>query len=130
MINIWIIIGILFFHWIFDFVFQTHEEAIKKSKDLKYLLSHTFKYALCWFIPILIYRSWFEAVNEPIYGFEILWFIPITFVFHTITDYITSKFSAKLWEKNSIHDFFVLIGFDQFLHFMQLLLTYYLLIRY
>ena len=40
-----VIIGILFLHWLFDFVAQSHEDAIGKSKSLTRLLSHTSQYS-------------------------------------------------------------------------------------
>jgi hypothetical protein len=52
----------------------------------------------------------------------------ITFIFHTITDYFTSRLNSKLWKKGDVHNFFVSIGFDQVLHYVQLFLTYKLLI--
>jgi hypothetical protein len=51
----------------------------------------------------------------------------ITFVCHTITDYFTSRLNSRLWAKGDVHNFFVSIGFDQVLHYVQLFTTYYLL---
>ena len=79
-------------------------------------------------------------------------FVLITFIAHTITDYFTSRLNSKLapkeetimlkWDINqkeepfirfpngrSYHNLFVNIGFDQVLHYTQLLLTYYLLTK-
>lgn len=121
--NLWIIIGILFLHWIFDFVFQKDEDARNKCNSMKHLLSHTKTYSLCWFIPICIYGA---IVGS---GMKILLFIPITFLFHTITDYYTSRLNRKLYDQAKIHEFFVGIGFDQWLHYLQLLLTFYILTK-
>jgi len=54
-------------------------------------------------------------------------FVLITFVAHTITDYFTSRLNAKLWAKGDVHNFFVSVGFDQVLHYVQLFVTYQLL---
>lgn len=113
---------ILFYHWIADFIVQTDEEAKGKSTDNVMLLSHTSTYAAMWVIPGLILSLFYHI--PPILVLE---FIAITFVAHTITDYITSRLNKYLWEKGDVHNFFVSIGFDQLLHYAQLLITFKLL---
>ena len=120
-ISIWILFGILFFHWLFDFCFQTDWQATNKSKSNKALLSHTGIYSLCWFIVAASYGTW--KVNDFL-GLE---FMTITFICHTITDYFTSRLNSKLWKEQKVHYFFVSVGFDQLLHYIQLVLTFYFL---
>jgi hypothetical protein len=68
------------------------------------------------------------AIWFPLNQFwAVVMFSGITFVAHTATDYVTSRINARLWEEKKVHWFFVSIGFDQFLHYTQLLLTYHLL---
>ena len=108
MISLHIVIFILFLHWFSDFVSQSDWEAKNKSTSAIALFSHTITYSLPWLffgIPFAI----------------------ITFLCHTLTDYYTSRLNSKLWAKGDVHNFFVSIGFDQFLHYIQLLLTYYFL---
>jgi len=111
----------LFIHWIADFVLQTETEAKNKSKNFKYLLLHTFSYTLIWFVFCLIYVG--VTGNE-----RMLFFVPITFFTHTFIDYYTSKVNTLLAQEakktNKYHNFFVSIGFDQWLHFAQLILTF------
>lgn len=149
---------IFILHFIGDFVLQTREEGRGKSKSTKLLLSHTIKYSLCF---ILLYYM---------IGLNTIYFIAITLVFHTITDYFTSKLSAFYYQllskankildsvdllmsnssedrkkqiinaiqdylpetKKKIpvieHKFWTVIGFDQLLHAIQLILTYNLFI--
>ena len=121
MINIWVVLGIILIHWFADFVLQTDKQAKGKSKNWSDLLSHTIDYSVVWFYISILYIS-SNGLN-PI----LLFFAPITFVFHTITDYFTSRLNSKLWEQGKIHNLFVSIGFDQVLHYVQLFLTYYLL---
>jgi len=123
MINIYVVLGILFFHWVFDFVFQTHKQSINKSTSFSYLLEHTFTYSICW-LPL----SFIFGVSTDASAMLLL-FAPITFVAHTATDYYTSKVNSQLWKEGDVHNFFVSIGFDQFLHFTQLLLTFYFLTK-
>ncbi len=51
----------------------------------------------------------------------------ITFATHWITDYFTSRWTSKLYAKGDIHNFFVVVGLDQFIHYTTLLGTYFLL---
>ena len=115
-INVYIVLGILFTHWIADFVLQTDWQAKNKSKDNMALLSHTVFYTFAWILPSLL-----------LVGQQTHWFLLITLASHTITDYFTSRLNSKLWANGKVHEFFVSVGFDQFLHYVQLLLTYQLL---
>jgi hypothetical protein len=127
-INIWVVLAILAIHWFADFVLQTDEQAKGKSKNWKDLVSHTFVYSLIWWvvgvvlIDVNIFHPYFEYTR-----WSLSIFVLLTFGFHTIQDYITSRLNSELWAEGKTHLFFVSIGFDQLLHFIQLLLTYQLL---
>lgn len=122
---------VLFCHWVCDFVFQTHWQASNKSHNNKALFDHVTTYSLgmlaltfpmiCWeFLPML--------QKAPDYDFKygrftsVLLFIAI-FVTHFCTDWITSRITARFWKKQSYHNFFVVIGFDQLIHQTTLLVT-------
>lgn len=114
---------ILIIHWIADFILQTNSQAKGKSKEWRPLLEHTVSYTLCW-IPFLYFTKWYLNID----GINLLGlFLPITFIAHTITDYFTSRLNSKLWAQGKVHNFFVSIGFDQILHYVQLFLTYWIL---
>lgn len=118
---------ILFIHWFADFVLQTHWQATNKSKNNEALTEHVFSYALCWIAPIgiMLYSdNTFSGMGCIVFGFI---FAMITYLCHWVTDYVTSRVNSKLWAKGDVHNFFVSVGFDQFLHFVQLLVTYYLI---
>lgn len=118
-----IIIYYLFAHWVGDFVLQTDEQAKKKSSDIKYLLKHTLTYSLIitFFTYLLIgYLPNSHWYTPLIFGF-------IQFISHTIIDYVTSRLNKKLWELKETHDFFVSIGFDQFIHYIILFESLWLL---
>ena len=113
---------LLFTHWVADFIFQTNWEATNKSKNNIALLSHTTKYSIIMLLPVVF--------NLTFTLEDIAAFWAITFFCHTITDFFTSRINSKLWAKQDVHNFFVSIGFDQFLHALQLGLTYMFLINY
>ena len=121
-INILVVLTIIFIHFIADFVLQTHWQASNKSKDWIALLSHTGVYTLCW-IPFCFLNFGSNLVLN-------MSFLFITLISHTVTDYYTSRLNARLYEKGEIHNFFVSVGFDQFLHYAQLLITYQILKNY
>lgn len=110
---------LLFCHFVADFLFQTDEMATKKSKSLYWLGEHVIAYILVMFnilLPVLI------LCGEPVY--KIITFVLLNGVLHFITDYFTSKQTSKLHAKGDIHNFFVVIGLDQFIHTSTLILTY------
>lgn len=111
------IFSILIIHWFADFVLQTDKQAKGKSKNWKDLLGHTINYSSCWLL-MLVFLSFQHTLA----------FIGITFIAHTITDYFTSRINSRLWAEGKVHNFFVSVGFDQVLHYVQLFLTYYFLI--
>lgn len=126
-----IVLAILFIHWVADFLFQDVEWANNKSKDSKALESHVITYTLIVMLGIgiifsTIYNLTGVLVLTLVYGF-------ITYVAHWSIDYTTSRIVAKKFAKKeygtSIPNTgaFTVIGFDQFLHFVQLFLTYQLL---
>jgi hypothetical protein len=119
MITLTEIFAILIIHWFADFVLQTDKQAKGKSKNWGDLLMHTGNYSVIW---LLIGSFIFNDIN-------VVYFSIITFIAHTITDYFTSRLNSKLWAKGDVHNFFVSIGFDQVLHYIQLFTTYYLLTK-
>jgi hypothetical protein len=125
------VLVILFVHWCADFILQTDKQAKGKSKNWRDLLSHTSSYTFYTAIGWMALLPWSfympniftildGHVNIPLAAI-------VTFVCHTLTDYFTSRLNSKLWAEGKTHLFFVSLGFDQFLHFVQLIITYHLL---
>jgi len=121
-IKLQVIILILIIHWVADFVLQTDKEVKGKGKNWSDLLSHTYTYSLFW----LFCGSLLSGYLGYDYA-KIVLFVVITFICHTITDYFTSRLNSKLWVKGDVHNFFLSIGFDQVLHYVQLFVTYQIL---
>ena len=120
------IFSILLIHWFADFVLQTDKQAKGKSKNWSDLLQHTFNYSGIWFMVGLLYII---PTPSVILFWKVVTFFIITFITHTITDYFTSRLNSKLWSEGKVHNFFISVGFDQVLHYVQLFLTYWLLTR-
>lgn len=124
MINFIEIFTILFIHWLADFVFQTHWQATNKSKNNLALTYHVTTYSLTWILPMaaLFCIGPYNIIGSIFSG---LFFAMLTFIFHWVTDYFTSRLNSKLWARGDVHNFFVSVGFDQVLHYVQLFLVYY-----
>jgi hypothetical protein len=118
------IFSLLVGHFIADFVAQT--DAKGKSHDLWFLSLHVTVYTLimmlvvaaCGIIGVGAVQPWPVAV-----------FVFITFVCHWVTDYASSRVSSALYQAEKHHDFFVVVGLDQLLHYTQLIFTYQLCFR-
>jgi hypothetical protein len=120
--NVFILIVVM--HWVADFIFQAEEWSLGKSKTWAPLLKHTVTYSILWYFPVVVMTS------EWVLAFA---FVGITFIAHTITDYFTSRIVSKKFAKgyygSPIPNFgaFSTIGFDQVLHYVQLIVTWYFL---
>ena len=120
-----IIIYILFSHFIADFIMQTHEMGINKSTSTKWLTKHIVAYGntlLALSLPLAIM---YTILGKGQYVILIILYILFNMAMHWITDYITSKITKKYWEAQKVHEFFVVIGLDQFIHATTLILSYY-----
>lgn len=106
------ILYILLAHWIADFVLQSDNDAKNKSKNWANLLNHTAIYSLFMTGAIMILY--------PILVTKLLVFYLIMLTSHTLIDAITSRINSKLWAQGKVHNFFVSIGFDQWLHYAVL----------
>jgi hypothetical protein len=122
----YIIIVLLAIHWFADFVMQTDKMAQGKSKNSLDLLNHTLTYSGFFVVALFPLCLALYGVHADVME-KVFLFALITLAIHTVQDYITSRINSKLWNDKKVHLFFVSIGFDQLLHFVQLILTYKLL---
>lgn len=124
-----ILLYILIVHWVADFIFQSHEEATNKSTSFKWLCSHTIKYSLIWiFASCLGFGFLDNTLSTNEYLILSVLFGLVTLVAHTFTDFFTSKLAKEYFSVGNYHNGFVVVGFDQILHYIQLYLTFQLLL--
>lgn len=104
-ISTWLVVLILFAHYLADYIFQTHWMASNKSKSIWPLLAH-----------IATYTTIFGLCFGPKYAL-------INGGLHLVIDFITSRLTSKLWAAGKIRPFFLVLGADQFLHSLCLFST-------
>lgn len=109
-------LALLAFHWVADFVLQTHWQAQNKSKNNTALMAHVNVYTGCLFAA-----SALIFFGKPFWS--IVAFVMLNGFLHFWTDYFTSRASSRLYAKQDWHNFFVVVGFDQLIHQFTLALT-------
>jgi hypothetical protein len=125
-------------HHIADFMFQTEEMATGKSKSFKILLKHTGTYTLVFFVFFALwctYQNHIGHIKPEDIGWTplVLLFFPITFICHTVIEYVSSKITARKFAKKEYYTgipnfgVFAVINIDQIFHYATLFLTYYFL---
>ena len=115
------IYGLIFTHWLADFVCQTDDMAKNKSKSNKWLGRHILAYSAVISIFAII-------AGYKLPGKYWMTFVLINGAAHFVIDYFTSRASSACWARGQVHDFFVVIGFDQALHMATLYGTYHWLL--
>ena len=128
-----LVLQIVFAHWVSDFVLQSGWMATNKSKNWRALLAHVATYTasmtvLMFIMAILLSDTVikFNMINGIILAMTpsayMAWIL-LNGVLHLITDAITSRITYKLWGRSKMHDFFVVVGFDQMIHYTCLFVT-------
>lgn len=129
-ISVTTLLILLFVHFVADFVFQTDKMATNKSTSNEALISHIFVYSACLFYGVGILSGFLPGL--PLHSLTMPWpflgWVGLNAVAHFATDYITSRMTSKFWKAGKRHEFFVTIGFDQFLHAAVLVLSWVFLI--
>jgi hypothetical protein len=111
MIDISTLTLILLAHWIGDYLMQFNVIANHKAESFAWLSVHVFIYSIVILLAALIVM---KAHDAFMYAF-------LNGFIHLITDYFTSKISVRF--KSNPRVFFLVIGFDQFLHTATLIVT-------
>lgn len=125
-------------HYIADFMAQTEEMALGKSKSIKILLKHTGTYTLVFYVCFALWCAYQNhighiTIHDMGWDLRLFLFFPITFVFHTVIDYVSSRITARKFTKKEYYTgipnmgAFSIIGLDQVIHYGTLFLTYHFL---
>ncbi len=136
-IELFLILQIVFAHWVSDFVLQSGWMATNKSHNWSALAAHVVTYTVSMATIMLIFitvTAYINMNNTGLYavlfaffpvavGYFIVMWAVINGVLHFITDAITSRITSKLWQKNDMHNFFVVVGLDQLVHYACLFIT-------
>ncbi len=121
---------IFLFHYVADFLMQTEWMATNKSKSLLPLSVHILTYSLVLLACLFTLNAclWLE---EPLSGGaikpfpvkSILLYVAHNGVLHFATDFVSSKLSSKAFAEGNISKFWAIIGADQLIHQLCLILT-------
>ena len=111
--QLWQFLALLAVHWIADFVLQTHWQASNKSKSLNALGRH-----------VATYMTVLAVASVALFGIDLgLSFALLNGALHFATDFFTSKWTARLYARGQVHNFFAVVGLDQLIHQATLALT-------
>lgn len=125
---------LIFAHFVGDFPLQSHWMAKNKATSADALLAHVSVYTGTLVIFIMGYLFIYPIENT---GGAVILFGCIIFLSHLLTDMITSRITGVIFESavkdlksgldnefgRKYHDYFVVIGFDQFIHIASIWLA-------
>lgn len=117
-IEVWAVVLMLFGHWLADFIWQPNWMGLRKSKEWWVLWQHGGRITaggIFTGLAIVLFfgGSWLGLL---------LWAV-LNGLAHVSIDAVTSRITSKLYAKQDFHNFFAVIGFDQFLHVAFAVLT-------
>ena len=115
-----IIITLALAHYFGDFILQPQEWALTKWNNQVSLLKHIIVYSLGFFAV-----TWLFLIPNNLYVWCMFLMAAIfNGVFHYFIDYTTAKLTHQLAVKKNMNIFWKVIGFDQFLHYVTIAITY------
>lgn len=117
-----LIVAILFIHWIGDFVLQLPGWAETKWYNRSSLIKHAVTYGFILFGGVFCITCT-SSLNLNTF-IECILFSACNAFIHYAVDRKTSIYCHNLFSEKRIHDFFVIIGLDQFIHTSLLLISY------
>ena len=135
MISSTAIVLVFLAHFIADFPMQTGTMAENKSTSWKWLSSHIAAYTGSMivlgimFLPVMHWGL--DYKGKALIDFTSAWciFSLLNGLLHFFTDAITSRCTTYFYKKGDTHTFFTVIGFDQFMHGVTLILTFEYLVQ-
>jgi len=110
------VLVILVAHFIADFCMQTERQANNKSKNNWILLEHVAEYTCMLVVSTVFLFDWYNPVSA--------WWPLFNGIAHYGTDWVTSRWTSRLYKQGKIRAFFRVIGLDQLVHFATLFASY------
>lgn len=92
-------------HFVGDYLLQTRYMGENKSSSNKALLLHGIVYSL----PFLLIGFWYAILNG---------------ILHIIVDYFSSRSFKHYWSENNKFNAIAVMGLDQYIHTVCLIITY------
>jgi hypothetical protein len=120
---IYSLVFLLVIHYLADFLCQTREMATNKSTSLKWLTYHVLTYTMVLAFSMSAFM-YFTSDNAGDTIMTVWLFTIINGVLHWGTDFLTSKGTTHFYKQENWFGFFSLIGLDQLIHTVTLLLTF------
>jgi hypothetical protein len=105
------ILILLLAHWIGDYLLQFNSIANHKADSFYWLGIHVLIYSGVLFVASLFLFSLFAAIK----------YFLVNGLLHLVTDWITGNLASRY--KSNQRVFYIIIGFDQFVHTITLLGT-------
>lgn len=131
---------VLLVHFVADFMLQSHWQAQNKSKRNDALFGHVAVWTACLTAAAVLWFGFTFGAKGVVVGMV---FGLGNGVLHFVTDWSTSRWSASYFKEalpltynndprasQHWHDFFVVIGFDQYVHQLTLGITFILALIY
>jgi len=119
------VLCLLVSHWLADFVAQTDKMAVNKSSSNYWLTVHVVVYTVVIFAATMFFNIvFYYLVVTPLVALVVLKWSILNGLLHWPTDYVTSRINSLLWKNEQRHWFFVMIGFDQIIHYTCLFVTF------
>lgn len=123
MLSLFLILWLLFLHYVGDFLLQTEAMALNKHHDNRALASHVLGYLWALWIGLLLYGSVHDRGLTEASTLHIVAFVFLNGFLHWVTDWFTSRWNAELWALPSKRAFFRCVGYDQLVHVSTLVIT-------
>jgi len=116
MIDVYLVIWLLFAHFVADFVFQSTKTGLTKSKCNNTLTTHVCIYILVLWAMLLPT----EIADSSTFG---LAFACFNGMLHWPTDWLSSRLAGTYHREQRLYAFWKVIGLDQLAHTACLVLT-------
>lgn len=121
MIDLQVVLLTLVAHFIADFVLQWHAVAMAKSSSnvalTKHIIVYTWAFWCIWLGAGLI------VVGSGLSIVLVTKWALLNGALHWCVDWVTSRWCKRLHAAGRTHDFFVVIGLDQLIHYVCLFTT-------